>query len=64
MTRVSEGPTQDILYSIYKSLGVLILILMTLRLINRLAVGAPSANPSIESWQKTVSGGMSRPLLN
>jgi cytochrome b561 len=55
MTRVSEGPTQDILYNFHKSLGVLILILMTLRLINRLAVGAPIADPSIESWQKTVS---------
>ena len=55
MTRVSEGPTQDILYNFHKSLGVLILILMTLRLINRIAVGAPIADPGIEPWQKTVS---------
>jgi cytochrome b561 len=28
---------------------------MILRLINRLAVGAPRADPGIEPWQKTVS---------
>jgi cytochrome b561 len=55
MTRVSEGPTHDALFNFHKSLGVLILILMTLRLINRLAVGAPIADPGIEPWQKTVS---------
>jgi len=55
MTRVGKGPTQDILYSFHKSLGVLILILMILRLINRLAVGALSADPDIEPWQKAVS---------
>ena len=55
MTRVGEGSTQDILYNCHKSLGVLILILMILRLINRLAVGALSADPDIEPWQKAVS---------
>jgi cytochrome b561 len=55
MTRVSKGPTQDMLYNFHKSLGVLILILMILRVINRLVVGAPIADPGIEPWQKTVS---------
>jgi cytochrome b561 len=55
MTRVAKGPTQDMLYNFHKSLGVLILILMILRLINRVAVGAPIADPGIEPWQKTVS---------
>jgi cytochrome b561 len=55
MTRVGEGPTQDVLYNFHKSLGILIFILMTLRLINRLAVGAPIADPGIEPWQKAVS---------
>ncbi len=55
MTRVSQGPTQDMLYNFHKSLGVLILILMILRLINRLAVGALTADPDIEPWQKAVS---------
>jgi cytochrome b561 len=55
MTRVGKGPTQDMLYNFHKSLGVLILVLMLLRLINRLAVGAPIADPGIVPWQKTVS---------
>jgi cytochrome b561 len=55
MTLVAEGPTQDALYNFHKSLGILIFILMTLRLINRLAVGAPIADPGIEPWQKAVS---------
>jgi cytochrome b561 len=55
MTRASPGPTQDTLYNVHKSLGVLILALMILRLINRLVVGAPIADPGIEPWQKAVS---------
>jgi len=55
MTRLSEGLTRDTLYNFHKSLGILILVLMILRLINRLAVGAPVAEPGIERWQKTVS---------
>jgi len=55
MTRMSKGPTQDMLYNFHKSLGVLILVLMLLRLINRLAVGAPIPDPGIAPWQKTVS---------
>lgn len=55
MTRVGPGPTQDTLYNFHKSLGVLILVLMILRLINRLAAGAPIADPGIEPWQKAVS---------
>jgi cytochrome b561 len=54
MTRVGKGPTQDTLYFFHKSLGVLILVLMILRLINRLAVGALAADPDIEPWQKAV----------
>ena len=55
MTRVDKGPTQDALYNLHKSLGVLILILMVLRLINRLAVGALAPEGEIAPWQKTVS---------
>jgi cytochrome b561 len=55
MTRIDKGPTQDALYNFHKSLGVLILILMVLRLINRLAAGALAPEAEIESWQKTVS---------
>jgi cytochrome b561 len=55
MVRVTPGPTQDALYNFHKSLGVLILVLMILRLINRLVVGAPPPEPDIEPWQKKVS---------
>lgn len=55
MTRIGKGPTQDALYNLHKSLGVLILFLMVLRLINRLAAGALAAEAEIEQWQKTVS---------
>lgn len=55
MTRMAEGPSRDALYNFHKSLGVTILLLMVLRLINRLVAGAPVADPGIEPWQKTVS---------
>jgi cytochrome b561 len=55
MTRIDKGPTQDALYNFHKSLGVLILVLMGLRLINRLAVGALAPEAEIAPWQKTVS---------
>jgi cytochrome b561 len=55
MTRFDKGPTQDGLYNLHKSLGVLILFLMVLRLINRLAVGALAAEAEIEAWQKVAS---------
>jgi cytochrome b561 len=55
MAQMGEGPTRDALYNFHKSLGVLIFIMMALRLINRLAVGAPIAEPGIEPWQKAVS---------
>ena len=42
MGRVGEGPPQNTLYNFHKSLGVLILLLMILRLTNRLVVGAPA----------------------
>lgn len=55
MGRVSPGPLQDGLYNFHKSLGVLILVLMILRLLNRLIVGAPAPEPGIEPWQRAVS---------
>jgi cytochrome b561 len=56
MIRIGEGPAQDFLFNFHKSLGVLILTLMILRVINRLAVGAPIPEPGIEPWQQTLSG--------
>lgn len=55
MSRIGEGPLQDSLFNLHKSLGALILLLMILRLINRLVVGAPAPEPAIARWQKTAS---------
>jgi cytochrome b561 len=55
MDRVGQGPTQDSLYNLHKSLGVLILALMVLRLINRLVAGALAPEAEIEPWQRAVS---------
>jgi cytochrome b561 len=55
MGRVAQGPTQDFLFNLHKSLGVLILLLMLLRLINRVVAGAPPPEPGLERWQKAVS---------
>ena len=55
MVRVGEGPLQDTLFNFHKSLGVLILLLMILRLINRLVVGAPAPDPTIARWQRAAS---------
>lgn len=55
MTRIDKGPAQDALYNLHKSLGVLILVLMLLRLINRLVAGALAPEAEIEPWQKSVS---------
>jgi cytochrome b561 len=49
------GAWQDRLYNFHKSMGVLILILMVLRVLNRITVGAPAPEPTIAGWQKTVS---------
>jgi cytochrome b561 len=55
MGRVGQGPTQDSLYNLHKSIGVLILVLMVLRLINRLVAGALAPEAEIEPWQRAVS---------
>ena len=55
MVRAPKGPTQDMLYNLHKSLGVVIFILVVLRLANRLILGAPAPAPGIERWQKAAS---------
>jgi cytochrome b561 len=48
-------PAQTGFYNMHKSLGVLILILMILRIINRLARGAPAPEPGLERWKRAAS---------
>jgi cytochrome b561 len=52
---LAPGPTQDGLYNFHKSLGILILVLMVLRVLNRFAVGAPAPEPGLARWQRAVS---------
>jgi cytochrome b561 len=52
---LQPGPTQDGLYNFHKSIGVVILVLMVLRIINRFAIGAPASEPGLEPWKRTVS---------
>jgi cytochrome b561 len=55
MNNASPGPLQDNLFNLHKSIGVLILALMILRIVYRLSHGAPAADPSIKPWQRVVS---------
>lgn len=43
------------LYSSHKLIGMVILVVMLARLAYRLTRGAPADEPTIESWQKSVS---------
>lgn len=47
--------TTNNLYSAHKLTGIIILTLVILRLLYRLTAGAPNPEPTIESWQRTVS---------
>jgi cytochrome b561 len=55
MSRIADGPLKDNLFVLHKSLGILILLLMLVRVGNRFIVGAPAPEPDIAEWQKTVS---------
>ncbi len=50
-----EGPYQNQLFNLHKSLGVLILGLMIARIAYRFIHGAPAAEPGLARWQKAVS---------
>ncbi len=55
MSNAPEGPLQNRLFMLHKSLGMLILILMVLRIANRLIAGAPAPDPTLEPWQRKAS---------
>lgn len=48
-------PVSGGLYNFHKSLGMLILFLMTSRILYRLFYGAPAAEPTLARWQKAIS---------
>jgi cytochrome b561 len=49
------GPMQDAMFNAHKAFGVVILVLMIVRIINRLSVGAPAAEPGLARWQRAAS---------
>ena len=55
MNNASPGPLQDNLFNLHKSIGMLILALMLLRVTYRLTAGAPAAEPSLAPWQRSFS---------
>ncbi len=52
---LKPGPAQDGFYNMHKSFGVLILILMILRIINRFVAGAPAPEPALAAWKRATS---------
>ncbi len=46
----------SMIYDNHKSIGVIVLVLMTIRIITRLAHGAPAPHPSLATWQRVTSG--------
>ena len=55
MGKVGEGPLQNNLYDLHKSLGVLVLILALVRLAVKKRFGVPAPAHDIEGWQVTLS---------
>jgi cytochrome b561 len=45
----------DFLYSTHKSLGLVLLLLVVVRLLVRVIGGAPGAEPSLERWQVVIA---------
>lgn len=55
MVRVGPGDLQNVFYTVHRSLGVLVLGLMIIRLLNRLIAGAPPPEPTLTAMQRAVS---------
>lgn len=55
MNYVGPGTLQNVFYTVHRSLGVLVLGLMIIRLLNRLIAGAPPPEPTLTAMQRAVS---------
>jgi cytochrome b561 len=55
MTYLGAGVLQNVFYTIHRSLGVLVLALMLVRLGYRMLNGAPPPEPTLEQLQRIVS---------
>ena len=55
MMRIPDGPLKNSLFVWHKAIGVLILLLVVARIINRLITGAPAPEPGLARWQRAAS---------
>ncbi len=55
MVRMPDGSLKDNFFYLHKSVGALVLFLMTLRLIYRFAKGAPPPEASLQRWEVLAS---------
>lgn len=51
MTRLGEGTVTGALYELHKSIGLIVLALVTARMAVRLGRGVPSPEPGVPAWQ-------------
>lgn len=54
MGDLPEGPTQDRIFALHESFGILVLVLMVARLVNR-SRGAPAPDPRLSSTERKLS---------
>jgi cytochrome b561 len=55
MTNLPDGPTKDAIYEWHKSFGMVVWIIAVLRIVYRLAAGAPPPDPSLTPFQRVAS---------
>ena len=55
MMNLPQGPAQDRLFDLHRSVGILILVLAVLRVAVRVALGAPPPAPGLPRWQQVVA---------
>lgn len=55
MTRLGEGTVTGALYELHKSIGLIVLGLVTARMAVRLARGVPPPEPGVPAWQQRAA---------
>jgi cytochrome b561 len=55
MTRLGEGPVTNFLYELHKSVGLTLFALALVRILVRLARGAPALEPGVPRWHRIAA---------
>ena len=55
MANLPDGDLKNALYTLHRSTGALVLVLMLIRLAYRLVNGVPAPEPTLTAWQRIVS---------